>query len=87
MWQEQYRVLKTGGLLYVSMASNIGIDIEYDPLDDWKWQFKDGTVRFLLTQNIMNQLNISDQFEWLEPLKAVNLNGEHSYAVMVLQKK
>ncbi len=87
IWSEQYRVLKNRGLLFFTMDTNIGQNLELEKIEDWKWKLPDGTVRFLLTSDLLNELRIEDQFDWLETLKVVNFNNQHCYAVLVLQKK
>ena len=86
-WAEQHRVLRQRGMLFLTMDSNIGLDIACEAIGNWKWKLPDESVRFLLTPELLAELDIERDYEWLEPLKTVNFNSRHGQAVIVLQKK
>ncbi|MCA6078570.1 class I SAM-dependent methyltransferase [Fulvivirga sedimenti] len=73
MWNELYRVLKTGGILFVRMSATIGLGDNRD-------------ARFLysLTQDDLDM--ISEKYEWAEPFKTV-LVHDRSMSVLVLKRK
>lgn len=87
MWSEQVRVLRSGGLLYFTMDSNIGAESLSTPINNSKWSFPDGSIRFLLTRPLLEKLNIDNQFKWLEPMKTINYHDEHVQSVLVLEKR
>jgi ubiquinone/menaquinone biosynthesis C-methylase UbiE len=87
MWGEQNRVLKRGGLLYINMDSALGNLSLVKQIDDHLWQFLDGTTHFLLTHDLLAELEINDHFRKLDFIKTVQFENQHAHTILVLEKQ
>lgn len=87
MMDELYRVLKSGGTLFIRMASDIGIETRVQPLGDGVFLLPDGSTRFLLTRSLLNQLFSRYAFSYLEDFKTVNVNDLRCMCTLVLKKE
>ncbi len=79
------RVLQTNGLLYLSMDSMIGMESKVMKMDNEKFQFPDGSVRFMLSESILSDIEMDWNHEF-HP-RTINFNNEHSETVLILRKK
>ena len=87
MWKQLYRVVKPDGLLFIRMASNIGMSPdELEETDNGKFMLPDGSLRFLLTPALLEEMLREHPAKQLEPLKSVVVQNARSMATMVLQK-
>lgn len=83
MLSELKRVLKPKGLLYVSMASQIGFDMDFRNVGEGKFQFPDGSTRFSLTKKLLDQ--ISQNWVNEELPRTVLFGNEHAETTLVLR--
>lgn len=81
---ELTRVLKPGGVLFVRMATIIGIEALAKPLGNGKYLLPDGSVRFLLTRQLLKE--IEEELEFVEPFKVVLVDKQRCMCTMVLKK-
>jgi len=81
---ELRRVLSPTGTLYLSMDSAIGLEPFIEPEADGRSRFPDGTVRFLLTKELLDTID----FEWNKRLshRTVLFDQKHGETTLVLQK-
>ncbi|MEP7080861.1 MAG: class I SAM-dependent methyltransferase [Ginsengibacter sp.] len=86
MFSELLRVLKSGGTLFIRMASDIGIEKQVELLSDGNYKIPDGSMRFLLTKPLLEEIKSEFQFSFLEPLKTVNVNDIRCMSTLMLQK-
>lgn len=86
MFSEMLRVLQSGGTLFIRTASDIGIEEVVEELDAGVFRIPDGSNRFLLTRNLLNELKKEFRFELMEPLKSVNVNDIRSMSTLLLRK-
>ncbi len=86
MFSELLRVLKPGGTLFIRMASDIGIENQVELLSDGNYKIPDGSMRFLLTKPLLEEIKNEFLFSFLEPLKTVNVNDIRCMSTLVLQK-
>lgn len=86
MVAEMHRLLKPGGLLFARMATDVGILEQSKPLGDGKFLLPDGSVRFLLTHKLLDEMMVNFGFEFLEPYKSVVVDGKRSMSTLVLKK-
>jgi len=82
---ELARVLSSKGLLYLSMDAMIGMEQRVRKMDESKFQFPDGSIRFMLTQETLEEIEKSWSHE-IEP-RTVNFNGQHGETTLVLKGK
>ena len=87
MFSELFRVLTPKGTLFIRMASNIGIENKVKAIKNGVYQIPDGSMRFLLTRKLLNELQEMFSFDFLEPLKTVNVNDLRCMSTLVLQKR
>ena len=87
MVQDMLRVLKPEGILFVRVASDIGISHLIEPLGDSWYHLPDGSDRFLVTElqliTLTNQLNT----ELIEPIKTTNVQNMRAMTTWVIRKK
>lgn len=86
MFAELVRVLKPGGSLFIRMTTDIGIEDKVDFIEDGVYKIPDGSVRFLLTRQLLAASMQQNQLSFIEPLKSVNVNDERCMSTLVLQK-
>lgn len=86
MFSELFRILKPSGTIFIRMTSNFGIEKKVKKINDNIFKLPDGTTRFLLTENILNKLKSNFNFDFIEPLKTVNVNDLRCMSTLVLKK-
>lgn len=86
MTKEMLRVLKEDGILFIRMASDIGIEKKVVPLGDGIYNIPDGSTRFLLTRSILQELLQTLPVKMIEDFKTVNVNDVRCMSTLVLQK-
>lgn len=86
MLDELFRVLKTGGNLFIRTASNIGMEDKVQPLGNGVFRIPDGSNRFLLTRSLLNEVHHRYHFSYLEDFKTVNVADVRCMSTLVLQK-
>ena len=82
--KELKRVLKTKGTLFIRMTSIFGLEQHVIPKNE-QYLLPDGTTRFLLTTDVLNELKT--HFKFIEPLKTVNVDNLRCMSTLVLEKK
>jgi tellurite methyltransferase len=87
MFSELFRVIQSGGTIFIRMASNIGAEGRLPVSKDKKTFLPDGSYRFLLTREYLQILELKHQFTYLEPVKTVNVQDQRWMTTLVLQKK
>ena len=86
MTDELFRVTKPGGILFVRMTSDIGLDGSIKKFDSSKYLLPDGSVRFLLTKKLLEKARKRYGFEFLEPVKTVNVSSQRCMTTLVLSR-
>ncbi len=86
MTKEMLRVLKEDGILFIRMASDIGIEKKVVPLGDGIYNIPDGSTRFLLTRSILQELLQTLPVKMIEDFKTVNVNDVRCMSTLVWQK-
>lgn len=88
-WQmiaEIYRVLKPGGIFWFRMTTGFGgVFEESIELDGGKFLLPDGSMRFLLSQAHVNNLEKMG-FRHMENPKSVLVHGQRAMGVIVMEK-
>jgi tellurite methyltransferase len=83
---ELWRVLKPGGLLFVRLASSIGMEAQVEPLGDERYIFPDGSTRFLVDEAKLMKLTEELNGSLFEPLKTVVVAGQRSMSTWCVKK-
>jgi tellurite methyltransferase len=87
MVDEMWRVLRPGGILFVRLASTVGIESRIVRLDGRRYHLPDGSDRFLVDDTILERKTDSLGGELVEPIKSVVVHGMRSMATWVLRKR
>ncbi|KAA3606643.1 MAG: class I SAM-dependent methyltransferase [Calditrichaeota bacterium] len=83
---EMWRVLDFGGILFVRLASDIGIESLVKPLGDKIFLLPDGSTRFLVTQEMLLDCTQKLNATLLDPIKTTNVQNLRCMTTWVLQK-
>ncbi len=87
MIAEMWRVLKPHGMLFVRLASSIGIENLIIPTENGRYLLPDGSERFLVDEEILINMTKNLSAELLEPLKTTNVQNLRCMTTWVLSKK
>ncbi len=86
MFDELIRVLRSDGILFVRMTSDIGIEPILDSGKQGVFHLPDGSHRFLLNRKLLQSLIERHALKFIEPLKTVNVNDMRCMSTLVLRK-
>jgi len=86
MFSELFRVLKTNGTLFIRMTSDFGIENSVNEIENGVYDIPDGSTRFLLTNTILEKLKNKYNFDFIEPLKTVNVNNLRCMSTLIIKK-
>jgi ubiquinone/menaquinone biosynthesis C-methylase UbiE len=84
--EEHLRVLQMGGSFFIRMASNIGMTELVKSLENGRFLIPDGSIRFLLTPDIINTLQSKFRLRLVEPVKTTNVSNIRCMTTLVLRK-
>ena len=87
MFEELFRILKPGGSLFIRIASNFGMENDVKLIEDGVYRLLDGSKRFLLTQQILNDLLNRKDIKFLEDLKTTIVYNKRCMSTLVIQKE
>jgi|TARA_B110000046_G_scaffold58392_1_gene65390 tellurite methyltransferase len=86
-WDEQFRVLKKGGFLYLSMDTSIHNKEIVQHTDGERSWLNDRSERLLLSEQLFDLVELHTDFQLLEPLKTLRFDQDHAHAILCLQKR
>lgn len=86
MFSQLVRILKPGGSIFIRMTSNIGIENRVEEMKDGVHHIPDGSIRYLLTKEMLQEIMTSHQLSFLEPLKTVNVDDVRCMSTLMLKK-
>ena len=87
MTREMWRVLNPGGVLFVRLASTIGIELDrYQPLGGRRFIQPDGAERFLVDQEYLLATTAQLGGELLDPLKTTVVQDKRCMTTWVVRK-
>lgn len=87
MFAEQARILKAGGFFFARMTTDIGLDNSIVGAGKEKVLLPDGSYRFLLTKDLLQEMMDKYGFEFTEPFKTVVVDNQRSMCILVLKKQ
>ncbi len=86
MFTEMIRVLKPQGQLFIRMASDIGLNGHKTNDTSGRYFLPDGSIRYLITQQKINELTEVFNLEFIEPIKTTNVNNLRCMTTLVFRK-
>jgi SAM-dependent methyltransferase len=84
MFDELVRCSTAQGILFVNMSSKIGAEEQLLSQGSGRYLFPDGTLHFLLTSKLVEELKARYTLQFIEPLKTVNTGGIRCSSILVL---
>lgn len=87
MMDEMIRILKPGGTLFLRMATGFaGILEKSTAIGEGIYLLPDGSQRFVLTKELLGEIQKKHHLHHLEAPKSVLVHGQRAMGVFVLQK-
>ena len=86
MMQSLHRILKTGGTLFIRMASNFGMENELPEPATQPMLLPDGSWRYVLHLSMLDAIFQQTDFQLAEPVKSTLVLGQRSMATLLLEK-
>ncbi len=87
MLAEMIRVLKPGGILFIRMVTGFGGIVEGSrAVGDGVYLLPDGSERFVLTAELLKEIQENHHLHHLEVPKSVLVHGQRAMGVFVMQK-
>lgn len=86
MLHEMWRVLAAGGILFVRLASSIGIEDLIEPTHDGRARLPDGTERFLVDERLLMSWTARWAAALLDPIKTTVVQNQRAMTTWVVQK-
>ncbi|RLD21326.1 MAG: class I SAM-dependent methyltransferase [Bacteroidetes bacterium] len=87
MISELVRVLKPGGTLFIRMTSDVGIESKITMSETGVVRIPDGSDRYLITRESLNDLLTKYNLTLAAPFKNVNVEDVRVMSVVVLRKE
>lgn len=86
MFKELIRVLKPEGSLFIRMASEFGIKQKLQAIGNGNYNLPDGSTRFLLTEELLQEIKNISNLDLLEDVKTTIVENKRSMTTLVFQK-
>ncbi|MGV8946059.1 MAG: class I SAM-dependent methyltransferase [Lutibacter sp.] len=87
MLEELLRILKPQGTLFIRVASNFGIENQVKLIGDGIYMLPDGSALFLLTQKILEKIQVKYSISLLENVKTTIVHNQRCMTTLVIQKE
>lgn len=86
MVAEMWRVLKFGGMLFVRLASSIGIEDKIELIEGRRYNLPDGSERFLVNEEML--LHATEKLGGMlsEPIKTTNVQNLRAMTTWLIRK-
>jgi len=86
MLQEMWRVLKKDGLLFVRLASSIGIKDKIESINGRRFWLPDGSERFLFDEELLIEMTNQLGGILIEPIKTTNVQSLRCMTTWIIRK-
>lgn len=84
---EMWRVLRPDGLFFARLASVIGLEAKIDLDENRRAMLPDGTERFLVDEQLLDEWARRLDAVQLDPIKTTNVQNQRCMTTWVLQKR
>tara|TARA_B100000809_G_C15132596_1_gene529157 strand:- start:2852 stop:3451 length:600 start_codon:yes stop_codon:yes gene_type:complete len=81
-----WKKLNDNGILFIRLASDIGIEKLVDPIGNGNYQLPDGSTRYLVSEQILLDYTQQLKAQLIEPLKTTNVQNLRCMTTWVLKK-
>ncbi len=86
MLEGSWRVLAPGGLFFCRLASTIGMEGRFRPLDGRRFELLDGSERYLVDAPLLTELTVELNGSLLDPLKTTVVQDLRCMTTWVVRK-
>jgi len=86
MVESMWRVLRPGGIFFARLASTVAIERDVTPLGNGHFVLPDGSDRYLVTPETIEQLTARLGGQLLDPIKTTVVHGQRSMTTWVARK-
>lgn len=86
MLKGAWRLLKPGGLFFCRLASDIGMEGRFTPLENGRYRLLDGSERFLVTEDLVTTLTRELKSALADPLKTTVVQDARCMTTWVMRK-
>jgi len=86
MIKSMVKILKSGGLFYMSMESNVGIERKLKRVGHWKYELENNEIRFLLTNKLVEEIIRTTNLVRSEPMRTIHIENMISYSGVWFKK-
>jgi SAM-dependent methyltransferase len=86
MFGNLVKLMKQGGILFIRMTSDIGLEDRIGKGKDGVFELPDGSTRYLLTRVRVDELLLQYGLRLIEPVKTVFVDGLRSMTTLVFQR-
>jgi SAM-dependent methyltransferase len=80
-----WRTLKPGGLLFCRLASSIGMEGRFQPLEGRRFRLLDGSERYLVDEALLLRLTAELGGQLVDPLKTTVVQGQRCMTTWVVR--
>ena len=86
MLQSVWRVLRPGGFFFARLASDIGIENRVQPVGEGRYLLPDGSVRYLVNEQMLVDYTHDLGGVLSEPIKTTNVSDQRCMTTWCVQK-
>jgi SAM-dependent methyltransferase len=86
MFNELWRVLKPGGILFCRLASSIGIEKQVKRLTGRRYLLPDGSDRYLVDEKLLLKLTKDLSAELSDPIKTTVVQNQRSMTTWIIKR-
>lgn len=86
MLDGSWRRVRTGGLFFCRLASDIGMENRFEPLGDCRFRLLDGSERFLVSERMLLDESSRLGGRLLDPLKTTVVQGMRCMTTWVMRR-
>jgi len=87
MLHSMWRILKPGGFFFARLASDIGIETLIKNIGNGRHLLPDGSTRYLVSHDSLQQYTQQLNAELYEPIKTTNVSNLRAMTTWCLKKK